>query len=334
MRSLIAFIGADMVNTDMRYPLPLVILLCLACSKSEAPPSAATEAEPKVAAAPTQASPSVELVTAGEPPRRALRWHFEKGSKETLEIKSKRKSIRGGGESPAPEAFDIPEVIFEVAVETREVTLNGTAQVEFEVLSAGAPEAPIRYSPQVVKALRESVGRAKGTTGTYSIDSRGVVGDVQLVPESVRDDGVETVLRRLLAWTTMPLPEEAVGRDGKWIITREIERGGTRVSEVSRVKLAKIEGSRIDLDVKIDGASPEQGLSKGPGVSPRGSATGPRLELEGIQRFEGDLTKLVPQSSRIESTTKTTVLVRGSDGRAKQSESRVHSIDTLSAKDE
>jgi hypothetical protein len=72
-------VRADMIKRGMPYRFLLAILLCFACSKSEAPPPAATEAEqepavlPKVAADPSPAFPSVELVTAGERPRRVLR---------------------------------------------------------------------------------------------------------------------------------------------------------------------------------------------------------------------------------------------------------------------
>jgi len=322
-----------MIKRGMPYRFLLTILLCFACSKSEAPPPAATEAEqepavlPKVAADPSPVFPSVELVTAGERPRRVLRRDFAQGSKETLEVRTERKSTKGEVDSAAPQmGFNLPPVTFELAIETKEVSSDGTAQVGFEVVSLEVLGACCGYPREVRKVLEES--GFEGTTGKYAIDSQGFVTDVELAAKSAGDEGAWQLLRAVFSQMSVPLPKEEVGEGGKWIVRREIEEGGIRIPEVLTVELAKIEGSRIALEVKID----RRASGRAPGVPVAGSKTVLELVFEGSQRFQGDLTNLVPESSRTRSTKKTTSITRGSDGTAKPTVTGLHSVDILSAK--
>jgi hypothetical protein len=300
----------------MRYTVFFSLLLSIACSKSESPSPPAGEARPELAtdteraavgqrdtsqdvqAPPALAPPSIELVSAGEPPRQTLRWDLQKGAKETVRIGIKSAAAPGGRE-----LFLLPAVGYELTVVSKEVTPKGMVRVEFRVDDILYPEVSPNLSAQGVEALKKSLGPVQGKTGGYFIDPRGVVSDVHLDPKGQGDEKIERRLRKLLHWTTVPVPEEEVGLGGSWTVTRVTEEEGVRVQEVLTAELTKMEASRIDVSLKIDGTAPRQVLTQGPGVPPGGSLTVLRRETRGIGGGAYDLTRLVPQLVKIESAT-------------------------------
>jgi hypothetical protein len=270
----------------MRYIPFLAVFLCFACSKSESPPSAATEAQPEMAAEaeqapapPSMAPPSIEIVTAGEPPRRALRWKFEKGSKETLEIRTEDTFTgEGGARIKAP-------VVYTVTVEATEAQANGTVRIAFEVAEVAFPDASAE--PEAREALEKGAAPFRGQRGTYLLDSRGVVSAVQFEAKDSANAYVEHILRQLLHLTMVPIPEEEIGQGGQWTVKRVVEREGVVIEERTTVELTEIEGSRVKLALKINTTA--QAVE--------------RYETKGTGAGTWDLDRLVPLSSKTESST-------------------------------
>jgi len=266
------------------------------------------------------------LIAAGEPPRRALRSELKKGSRETLEIRSKATTTTGKGTIPGP------PIVYTITVEVKEVTADGTAQVEFTVVNVGIAETST-VPPQRLPAMRRSLERAlKGKTGTYSVDSRGIVSTVELDPKPVRDEGVEQLLGRLLYWTSVAVPEEEVGQGAKWTVQRVVEEGRFRIEEVSTVELRKLEGSRLDIALTIERTAPEQPIPVGPGVPAGSSSKLLRLQYEGIGAARWDLTKLVPRSFKVESTQEQAFVAPDPDGNPETLEVREDRVQIMTRK--
>jgi len=221
------------------------------------------------------APPSVDIVTAGKPPRRVLRWKFEKGSKETLEIQSEQTFTRESGtrtEGP---------VVYTVTVEAKEVEANGTVRVAFEVADVAFPGASAEP-----EALDKAAAPFKGQRGTYLLDSRGALSGVQFEAKGSANAYVEHILRELLHRTMVPIPEEELGQGGQWTVRRVFEQEGVLMEDLSTVELTEIEGSRVKLALKINASA--QGAE--------------RYVTEGTAAGTWDLDRLVPLSSKTESS--------------------------------
>jgi hypothetical protein len=274
----------------------LAAFLCIACSKSESPPSAPTEAQPEMAAEaeqapakantepstpapPSMAPTSIEIVTAGEPPRRALRWKFEKGSKETLEIRTESTFT---GE--AAKRVGLP-VVYTVTVEATKAQANGTVRIAFEVADVAFPDASAE--PEAAEALEKGAAPFKGQRGTYLLDSRGVVSAVEFEAKGSPNAYVEHILRQLLHRTMVPIPEEEIGQGGQWTVKRVVAQEGVVIEERTTVELTEIEGSRVKLALKINTSA----------------QAAVRYDVKGTGAGTWDLDRLVPLSSKTESST-------------------------------
>jgi len=253
------------------------------------------------------ARPVTQVLSAGESPRRTLRWGFKKGSKETLEIQTELTSTPAGG---AP--YHVP-LVYTVTVEAKEVASDGTAQVGFKVESVEAPEDSSKYSPEQFGLLQTAVGSVRWQSGTYSVDSRGVISGFHLDSQIGGDDSVEGLLRRLLHGTIVPVPAEEVGRGSTWTVRRVVQEGRIRIEEVSTVELTKIEGSRVEISLKTEGTGPRPDIGSA-GARPGETESLPRVESRGTGAGTWDLTKLVPLTFKTESSKKTTILRPKGDG--------------------
>jgi hypothetical protein len=247
-------------------------------------------AEPNAPEPASIAPLSIRVVTTGEAPRRALRWKFEKGSKETLEIRDET-------------------TIYTVTIEAQEARANGTIRIAFEVVGVEFPEAPSdpknwkKYQARF-EAMQAWRATFEGKRGTYLVDLRGIVSAVHLDAGS-EDAYVEHVLRQFLRRTTVPVPEEELGVGSQWAVQRVAEQEGVLNEEVSTVELTGIEGSRVKLLLKIDTTAGHTS----PDAAPSQPLTLSRYKSEETGAGTWDLERLVPLSLKIESATESSIRV-------------------------
>lgn len=310
----------------MRYLLSLAICLSLACTKDEAP--AAPEAEPTPAAesepAPSASGPassteateqeppleiqaSTRLISAGKEPRTAIRWRFEEGAKERLEIETKLSTKMPAGESLRPAA------IYGLSLEVREVSPDGTAQVAFSVDSLEVGKAAGMPENQMA-SMKEALDKMKGKSGTYVVSSRGIVSEARLEDRQAGDEGFERLVRQLLQKTTIPVPEEAVGPGAQWAVDRSLRDAQIRIDEVTTVALGKREGTGVALEASVAITGEEQTITKGPGVPIGGSITMKEAKGQGTIKGRWDLRKLSPSSVEAKSSEVRTFLGPDPDG--------------------
>ena len=269
---------------------------------------------PGASGLPSAAGPSIQVVTSGKPPRRVLRWDLRKGSRETLDIDMDMTQtvVVAGDSGPA---MKLALLHYEVTVETTGVTPDGTAHVEFKIANAEAIPGT-ELSPRVADLWTQGTAGVKGMGGTYSVDSRGVVRNVQAEVPAEATGPVRTrvaSIQQLLHRTTVPLPEEEVGPGAKWTVRRVAMEGGVRIEQLSTVELTKLKGSRMDVDLNIEKTGVQQKVP-----SPRDQMSSPEhlLKLESTEtgQLQYDLTKIVQRSSKIKRMKKITQFVPGPGG--------------------
>jgi len=260
-------------------------------------------AEPNAPEPASIAPLSIRVLTTGEAPRRALRWKFEKGSKETLEIRDETTITVEAGVTTKP------PVVYTVTIEAQEARANGTIRIAFEVVGVEFPEAPsdpasLKKWKARFEAMQAWGALFKGKRGTYLVDLRGIVSAVHLDAGS-EDAYVEHVLGQFLRRTTVPVPEEELGPGSQWAVQRVVEQEGVLNEEVSTVELTGIEGSRVKLLLKIDTTAGHTSS----GAAPSESLTLSRYKSEETGAGTWDLERLVPLSLKIESATESSIRV-------------------------
>ena len=293
----------------MKYSIFALIVLSLACTKKEAPAeapaeeseaalaeAAAPETEPAVEdsqeAPPVETAPVIELIDAGKPPLRTLRWAFEPGEAQGLLWKSDYTfhAQRKGAEKQPIKV--LPRMRQRLELSVVSVSDDGLAEVSYEALSDEIIKTP-KVSPGV------HITPAKGVRGTYKVDARGVVSEFSLsLPEGLNQDADLEYVENLLRLTVLPVPSEAVGVGAKWSVTREGERRGIPMKERLSVELIRAEGARVELAFELQSEG-----SRESEVAPRGKLLGVRFEeysWNATGRLKTNLSAVVPKRADVD----------------------------------
>ncbi|MFW2389455.1 MAG: hypothetical protein ACN4G0_14035 [Polyangiales bacterium] len=292
----------------MRYTLLLLLALSLACSKSEAPSSTATEIEPAAAAETEQAAvdeaqpspvsappilePTTRVLSPGDGDKSPLRFNFKAGTKEAIVVRTELSSTMPTGKSVRPPAM------YEIELETKEVTDDGTARVAFQIADIEVSPTPDFPAAQL-EALKGSLEKIKGKKGSYAVDSRGLIDAIELEDEAPGQDGIERLLQKLLERTTVILPEEEIGTGAQWVTERSYDDAGIRMYESAKFTLKKRKGRALQLEAELKLNSPEQVLTDGPGIPRGGSITLLGINGDGSISGNWDLGKLAPKSCTV-----------------------------------
>lgn len=301
----------------MRYAIAILVLLTLACSKKESPPEASAAAETKASseaapgltptppADPAKAAPppsldppTVKLVTAGKPPLQEVRWQFSEGASEVLEMTiAQTIEMKGGGWDHHYVPISIAQTI---EFSNKAVSTDGTTKVGLTVREVEALETKDANSP--------AIEGGKGATGTYEVDSTGIIKDLVLVgaPDSIYKGSDLDMLKGLLRLTIIPVPSEAIGVGAKWTVTQSVYEHQTVIDEQLSIELVERTASEITLRVKIEGSGSRQ-----PDVGGRQQKIS--LDTDTAGRIKLRLTALVPRSSELEQRTLQLVQAEGVD---------------------
>jgi hypothetical protein len=304
----------DVVDIAVPYALILLVLLGLGCSKKkdEAPlaepaktdtrgeasrperePGAAETASDSNAFPEAGAPPRLELSRAGREPRRVLRRNFVGGSKYSLQMRAyetMRLEMDLGDEDLSPIAN--PPVVYELSLQIREVTEEGTARVHFRVVDARAEKSGA-VSGEELELLSTELRALRGLQGTYSVDAQGLLSDVEFDRRSATANPATLErLSQMLHWTTVPLPREQVGEGAAWTVKQVVVQDGVKVRQLSKVELLELDGSLIEVAVNIDKSAAPQKLYDAEAYE--------LLQLKSMESLQtkADLNQLVPLTSK------------------------------------
>jgi hypothetical protein len=295
----------------MRYSMICLLLLGLACSKSE-PTTSTTEAPAgKAPAAPDQAAamddeaaavePSIALLSPGAEPRRVLRWTFENGSKETIKIWSQVTMIAQMGVEGEQKTVT-PPVVRTLALEVQSVDPDGSTTVGFEVKSSVVLEDD-KAKPSTRAKMLKAASTIQGLRGTYQVDASGIVTEFELAEAAEgesRDPAMARSIGEFLSRSTVPVPSEAVGKGGTWTVKRRLVEGGITLDQVATYELQKLDGSKIAVHVSVEKSAPDQIVGT-PGTFNHYNLES--FSAKGQGERQADLGKLVPHEAAFKTDT-------------------------------
>lgn len=252
------------------------------------------------------AASTVQLVDAGATPHAPLRYQFEAGSIQRATLRTDMQTSLSMGGQQVPTG-PVPPMRMTLSLRVAEVRADGTARMEFEVLSAQA-DGSSPQSAQVNKALAGAAGLA----GSYLLDQQGrFIGNI--IPRAgTRQQASGELLAQLqenLQQMAAPFPDAPVGQGARWRVTTLNSNGGIRLSQTAEYTLRARSGNRIELDMKMV----ETSVDAGGGLPP-----GTKLEsvtVEGGGSTSIDVAGLVPTGT---SAVRTAVTVSGAAGATTQ----------------
>src|SRR5690606_36647090 len=123
----------------------------------------------------TPAQTTVQLLDAGAAPRQAIRYRFNAGHAEQAALDMNVQMVL----SLAGQTLrlgTVPPIRMTMAMRTAEVAADGSARIEFELLSAETAGDDAQAA-QVIQALAAST---RGLSGWYRVDARGQVSDSEV----------------------------------------------------------------------------------------------------------------------------------------------------------
>ena len=240
--------------------------------------------------------PAVELLDAGKAPHKVLRTTFEAGAKQSLRVESNWTLSSLYGPLISTSAV-MPSLVYELETEAKETSDEG-AQFDFRVTKVTAKSRK-EVKPAQLKAAKKAAGSLKGATGSFSINARGIVeqfaidapSDASLLARDMIDQ-----IKQAIRLSSLPLPEEPVGKGAKWTATQVIEQRSAKISHTSTFELVGVKGERVRATSTHAAETPKQTLKL------PGSRSDAPLELHELDFF-GDskgawrLNKLGPASA-------------------------------------
>ncbi len=263
----------------------------------EQPPEAAAGEEPQQEGAPAvdlDAPSTVELLEAGKAPRKALRTTFEAGAKQSLRVESHWTVSSLYGPLISTTAV-MPSLVYELETEAKEASDEG-ARFDFRVTEVTAKSSK-GVKPAETEGVKKAAGSLKGVTGSFSINARGIVeqfaidapSDASLLASDLIDQ-----IKQAIRLSSLPLPEEPVGKGAKWTATQVIEQRTAKISHTSTFELVGVKGERVRATSTHAAETPKQQLEL-PGSRPDASFTLDELDFSGESKGAWPLNRARPR---------------------------------------
>lgn len=291
----------------------------------EQPPEAAAGEEAQQEDAPAvdlDAPPAVELLEAGKAPHKALRATFETGAKQSLRVESNWivETVYG----PLIQTKStMPSFIYELQTEAKEANDEG-ARFDLRVTKITAKSTK-GVKPGVLKSAKKVASSLEGTTGSFRVNPRGIVEqlaiDAPSEPSLLVSDMIDQI-KQAIRLSSLPLPEEPVGKGAKWTSTQVIEQRTARIRHTSTFELVGMKGEVVRATSTHAAEAPTQRLQF-PGSREGTSMKLDKVEFQGESKGAWPLNQLGPASA-----SEHTLSAFGMTARKPRHESVIMAVDT------
>jgi hypothetical protein len=194
--------------------------------------------------------PDLQLVSAGNEPRRVLGYHAPKGTKQQLEIAVDVDV--SAGEMGGP----MPTIVMTLALEVQQIVPTGLKLRSMVVDATARDRDDTRVSTEALSGPLETL---KGIVLTSTMTSNGRLFGTKLeldskqVPESAKSQ--LAALTASFDQLMMPLPDEPVGVGAVWRSSKPLEQNGLKMIAVNSIALTAIDGNKLsfEIDTQVHG---------------------------------------------------------------------------------
>ncbi|MBE0544355.1 MAG: hypothetical protein IH623_23690 [Verrucomicrobia bacterium] len=265
----------------------------------------ATLSQPVVTVTPTEAKTStaassspVKLLSAGTEPRRALRLQPEPGARQTVTTTLKMEMDMGLGQP-----MKMPGIIMPMDVTVKTVSSEGDITYEITLGDVSVADDPDAM-PQVVEAMKASLGGVQGITNTATMSNRGFNKESELVVPPDADPQMRQSLAQMQeTWSNIAvhLPEEAVGVGAKWEVRQPLKSQGMTINQTATYELLSIEGNRLNTAVTIAQTAANQKIQNP--AMPQMKLDVTKMTGTGTGNMTVDLAQLMPLLATMQAQT-------------------------------
>jgi hypothetical protein len=163
------------------------------------------------------------------------------------------------GEMQLPQT-KLPTMKLVLDTTIKAISPEGDITYDMVMTEASIEEDP-GVLPQVVEAMKSSLGSMKGLSGTGIISSRGInKGSDIKVPDGADPQMRQAVeqMKESFTRTAVPLPEEPVGLGAKWEAKMPIKSQGMVITQIANYELTSIEGERLTAKSTVTQTAADQ----------------------------------------------------------------------------
>lgn len=291
----------------MKHTRPWLCVFVLLCVPAHV--AAGQQAATQPAATQPAAAPTVTLLDPGTAPRQALRFMPQIGSEQTMDMTMRMSMTQSMGDMAMPE-MKLPGMRFTMLSKVVQVKENGDVQFEFTCTDVDIVDEP-GVAASMADAMRTSLKGAVGMRGTVLMSSRGFTKEADFeMPGGIDPMAAQHLesLKQAVKQFSTPLPKEPVGVGAEWRVDQAITMNGMMIKQTSTFKLTKIEGDRLELDVKVKQTADAQTISL-PGAPAGTTVNLNSLTSEGSGKMVLMLTQLMPINSQMNVTSDTSMSI-------------------------
>lgn len=291
-----------------RRPLTVLAGALLAC----AAPAFCLLAQSPSGAGPAAVAPDevkVELIEAGQQPRRELRLAPKAGLKQTVEtrVNMTMSQSMSGMEMPAP---DMPAMVTTAEMEVKEVAANGDITLSQKITNADIVETD-ETDPMVADMMRQQLKGMIGIGGTSVVTNRGIVKESKFEGQAGADEATLAQMRGMadtLRQAATPFPVEAVGVGAKWKVNSKIEQNGIKLDQTTTIELVGLKDDSVELKVTIEQSAKDQKITA-PGLPPGASVLVKSMNSKGDGRMVIRFDRVSPEESESDTKTSTDISI-------------------------
>lgn len=201
--------------------------------------------------------PDLQMVSAGNAPRKLLRYHIPKGSSQALDVSIDMSLMAGDMGGP------VPTIVMSLLLGAEDVAADGSVKLHTTIVEVTARDRAESKIP--ASALAGPLEAMKGIALTSTLAPTGrlsksqVEGGKQLPPD---------VTTQLSALTTsfenvvMPLPNEPIGVGAVWRSSRELNQNGMKLTTVNTFSVTAIDGDKITYTMETDVHGTDQQITQ------------------------------------------------------------------------
>jgi hypothetical protein len=239
---------------------------------------------------------SLKLLDPGAAPRRKLRyaWHADQKEQMSMTLTTAASTEMAGVKQPE---IPLPPVHITIAIDPRGVTPDGDLRYAWRI--TGATVTVDAQTPsQVGDGMKAEVAVIEHLSGTGAITAQGLSRELTIDNASIADGGtgqmVEQV-RQQLRDVAAPLPDEEVGKGGKWQKLSTLEAREAKLTQTDTYTLNELREDGGTLDDVLAQTAPSQKL-RAVGMPAGQQARMDSMLASGDSKVKFDLSRLVPQT--------------------------------------
>jgi hypothetical protein len=201
--------------------------------------------------------PDLQMVSAGNSPRKLLRYHVPKGTSQSLEVTIDMSMTAGDMGGP------VPTIVMSLLLGAEDVTPDGSIKLHTTIVDVTARDRTDSRIP--ASALAGPLEAMKGIALTSTLSPSGRVSKSQVEGGKQLPADVAAQLNALTTSfenVVMPLPNEPIGVGAVWRSSRQLDQNGMKLTTVNTFSVVSITGDQVEYTLETEVHGTDQKITQ------------------------------------------------------------------------